>query len=93
MELAGVLDALRRAWRRVDALHDEYFVGRWRAGLRRAARRQEDTFMALVCLDALGIDNPASWYLLEAYPELAERFHQGHLAAGLARFPEPDVCC
>lgn len=82
------------AWyRRLERLHDDYFVGRWRAGFQREARRQEEAFLALVFLDQLGVDSPASWYLLELYPELIESFHQWHRHAGLETFPDPGVCC
>ena len=36
----------REVYRRVEELHDEYFVGRWRSGLQREAGRQQDALMA-----------------------------------------------
>ena len=83
----------RAAWRRLDRLHDEFFVGRWRSGLRRVARQQEDTFLALIFLESLGVDNPAGYDTLELYPQLAEAFHRWHRRAGIERFPDPGVCC
>jgi hypothetical protein len=83
----------RAAYRRLEALHREYFVSKWRSGLQREASRQEDAFLAWVFLEALGVESPASWYTLELYPEVLESFHQWHQRMGLRRFPEPGVCC
>ncbi|CAN5281259.1 hypothetical protein BH20ACT9_BH20ACT9_05150 [soil metagenome] len=83
-----------RVWyRRLDELHDAYFVGRWRSGLRREARRQEELLLALLFLEALGVENPAGYQTLELYPHLVESFHAWHRRAGMERFPEPGVCC
>lgn len=84
---------LTTAWRRLEALHRDFFVRRWQAGLQREAARHEDAFLALLFLDALGIDNPAAYETLDAYPLLAERFHRWHRRMGMESFGDPGVCC
>jgi hypothetical protein len=84
---------VRAAYRRVESLHDDYFVGRWRAGFSREAARQSDVMLALLFLDALGVDNPAGYWTLELYPEVVERFHQWHRRMGVERFGDAGTCC
>ena len=83
----------RELYRRFDEFHHEFFVGRWRSGLQREAGRQQDTLMAMLFLEALGIPNPTSYYALEFYPEFVEEFHRWHQRMGMNRFPEPGICC
>ncbi|MQA09514.1 MAG: hypothetical protein GEU98_13370 [Pseudonocardiaceae bacterium] len=81
------------AWRRVEAGHDEVFVARWRQGLRREARRQEDTMRALVMLESLGVDNPVAYETLELIPHLVGELHEWHQRMGQETFGDPGVCC
>lgn len=71
----------------------EFYAVPWRAALRREAARHDDAFMAVLFLEGVGVDSPASYYLLEAYPELAERFHQWHRRMGVDRLEGSGVCC
>jgi hypothetical protein len=91
--MASPAGRLRELARRLAAYHDELFMAPWRAGLQREARRQEDLLVTLVFLEALGVENPASYYTLELYPELVAAFHDWHHRAGMPRSPEPGVCC
>lgn len=84
---------MRRWLRRAERFHHELFVAKWRSGLEREARRQEELLLALVYLEALGIESPASATTLELYPELLASFHRWHRHAGLDTFPSPGVCC
>jgi hypothetical protein len=88
-----MLPRLRALGRRLVAFHDELFMAPWRAGLQREARRQEDLLVTLVFLEALGVENPATYYTLELYPELLSSFHDWHRRAGMPRSPEPGMCC
>lgn len=83
---------LRATLRRLDELHDAFFVGRWRSALRRETRRQEEALLALLFLEAFGIESPASYHTLELRPELIESFHRWHQRQGIERFPD-GVCC
>lgn len=85
--------ALRRLARRAEELHRELFFAPWRAGLRQEAGRQEDVFLAVLFLEGVGVDSPASYYLLEVYPQLAERFHQWHRRMGVDRLDGAGMCC
>lgn len=80
-------------WERVAGWHDELFVAKWRSGLQRAARDQQDAFLAVLLLSAFGIDDPAGYYTLDITPELVEDFHAWHQAQGIDRFPATGVCC
>ncbi len=85
--------AWRELYNRIEELHDEYFVGRWRSGLQREANRQQDALMAMLFLEALGVPNPTSYYALELYPEFVESFHQWHRRMGMETFPDTGFCC
>jgi hypothetical protein len=84
---------VRRALRRFAELHDEFFVSKWRSGLQREARRQQDLLLTLVFLESLGVENPATYYTLELYPELVAGFHDWHRRQGMEHAPEPGFCC
>lgn len=83
---------LRRAWRRLDDLHEAFFVGRWRSALQREAQRQDDELLALLFLDSLGVEDPAAYWTLELYPGLVEEFHGWHRRQGRDRL-DGAVCC
>ncbi len=83
----------RELYRRIEELHDDYFVGRWRSGLQREASRQQDALMAMLFLETLGVPNPTSYYALELYPEFVESFHRWHRRMGVDTFPEAGFCC
>jgi hypothetical protein len=81
------------AYRRLEEMHREFFVGRWRAGLQREADRQQEVLMAMLFLEALGVPNPAAYHTLDLYPQFVESFHRWHRRAGMNKFPDPGVCC
>jgi hypothetical protein len=82
---------LRRGWRRLDALHQEFFVGR-RSALQREAQRQSDELLTLFFLDSLGVEDPAAYWTLELYPQLVDEFHAWHRRQGRDRL-DGTVCC
>ncbi|SFP99639.1 hypothetical protein SAMN05421810_104143 [Amycolatopsis arida] len=84
---------LRSAWRRLERGHDALFVARWRQGLRREARRREDTLRALVLLESLGVDNPVAYETLDLVPYLVADLHAWHRRMGRESFGDPGVCC
>lgn len=81
------------AWRRAEELHGELFVAPWRQALEREARRQEDTFRALVMLDALGVENPVAYETLDLIPHLVADLHAWHQRMGQETFGDAGVCC
>ncbi|EHR49986.1 hypothetical protein SacmaDRAFT_1716 [Saccharomonospora marina XMU15] len=80
-------------WRRVETSHDQVFVARWRQGLRREARKQQDTLRALVMLESLGVDNPVAYETLDLIPYLVADVHDWHRRMGRESFGDPGVCC
>jgi hypothetical protein len=78
---------------RARAFVAEYYAAPWRAAMRREVARREDAFLALLFLEGVGVDSPASYYMLEVYPELAEQFHQWHRRMGVDRLDGSGVCC
>lgn len=84
---------LTSLWRKVEAGHDQLFVARWRQGLRRDVRRQEDTLRALVMLESLGVDNPVAYETLELVPYLVADLHAWHQRMGRDSFGDAGVCC
>lgn len=84
---------IRAAWRRLEAAHDAVFVARWRQGMRKEARRQHDTFRALVLLDSLGVENPVAYETLDLLPYLVADLHAWHQRMGRESFGDPGVCC
>ncbi|MFC4001392.1 cory-CC-star protein [Prauserella oleivorans] len=85
--------SLRAFWRRAERLHDAAFVARWRQGLRREARRRDDTLRALLLLESLGVDNPVAYETLDLVPYLVADFHEWHRRMGREEFGDPGVCC
>lgn len=79
--------------RSVAAWHEAVFVARWGGSLRRAARQEEDRFLAVLLLASYGIDDPAGYDTLELTPHLVQAFHELHQREGIDRFPEHGVCC
>jgi len=84
---------LREAWRRLDRLHNELFITKYRSAMQREARVQEDAFLAMLYLTAFGIDDPAAYHTLSITGELVDGFHAWHVRQGLDTFPEFGVCC
>lgn len=78
---------------RIERLLEEFYAGRWRAGLLRAQREREDLFMLLVYSESLGIPNPVSWYTLELRGVMLERFHEWHRRMGMEKSPLDDIRC
>lgn len=85
--------ALGRGWRRLDRAHDALFVQRWRSGVARERRSREDELVAVLFLESVGIDNPATYYALELYPEMLESLHRWHRSQGEERFGAGLGCC
>jgi hypothetical protein len=83
----------RERLRRVSDWHDQLFVAKWRSGLQREARRQEDDFLALLLLSSYGIDDPAEYHTLPLTAEMVESFHRWHQREGFDHFPSGGVCC
>lgn len=70
-----------------------FYAGPYRATFARARRDEEDLFMMMVFSDALGVPNPATYYMVELLPVVYERFHEWHRRMGMERSPLDTVSC
>ncbi|WP_420908803.1 cory-CC-star protein [Brevibacillus humidisoli] len=73
--------------------YEELFYVRYRREIRREIRNEEDLFLLLCFSEMLGLPNPVSYYTLELYPAIYERFHEWHTRMGMERSPLDDIRC
>ena len=67
--------------------------GRYERELRQQTAELNDLFLLLCFMEAAGMPNPATLYLLEIYPYLLEQFHQWHRRMGIERSPIDSLPC
>ena len=63
------------------------------AAIKRELRDEDDLFLLLCFSELLGIPNPVSYYTMEMYPLLIEKFHQWHLRMGMEKSPLEEIHC
>ncbi len=63
------------------------------AEIERELRDEDDLFLLLCFSELLGIPNPVSYYTMEMYPLLIEKFHHWHLRMGMEKSPLEDIRC
>ncbi len=63
------------------------------AEVRRELEEQEDRVLLMLLSEAMGLPNPASYYALELYPVLIERYHEWHRRMGMAHSPLDHIRC
>jgi hypothetical protein len=68
-------------------------LGRYERELRQQTSELNDLFLLLCFMEAAGMPNPATLYLLEVYPYLLEQFHQWHQRMGILRSPLDSLPC
>ena len=78
--------------RLADILRGAAF-GRYERELRRQTAELNDLFLLLCFMEAAGMPNPATLYLLEVYPYLLEQFHLWHRRMGIERSPLDSLPC
>nr|WP_151529646.1 MULTISPECIES: cory-CC-star protein [Corynebacterium] len=86
---AQLLDVFKKVSRGME----EFYVSPYRATFAQAQREEDDLFMMLVLSEALGIDNPASFYTIELLPIIYEDFHAWHTRMGLEHSPVEHIQC
>lgn len=91
--ISALVDRIRIIWGRLDRLHNELFITKYRSALQREARLQEDAFLATLYLTAFGIDDPSAYHTLPVTGELVQGFHAWHQRQGVEQFPDFGVCC
>jgi hypothetical protein len=67
--------------------------GAYERDLRQQTAELSDLFLLLCFMEAAGMPNPATLYLLEIYPYLLEQFHQWHRRMGVERSPLDSLPC
>jgi hypothetical protein len=83
----------RVLWRGLgDILHGAARVS-YERELRQQTAELSDLFMLLCFMEATGLPNPATLYLLEVYPYLLEQFHEWHLRMGIPHSPLDGLPC
>jgi hypothetical protein len=73
--------------------YDEVISLPHRAEIKREIRDEDDLFLLLCFSEMLGIPNPASYYTLELYPVIVERFHEWHKRMGMEKSPLEGIRC
>jgi hypothetical protein len=68
-------------------------LGRYEREVRQQTAELNDLFLLLCFMEAAGMPNPATLYLLEVYPYLLEQFHQWHQRMGIVRSPLDSLPC
>ena len=67
--------------------------GRYEREVRQQTAELNDLFLLLCFMEAAGMPNPATLYLLEVYPYLLDQFHQWHRRMGIVRSPLDSLPC
>ncbi|HET7628852.1 MAG TPA: cory-CC-star protein [Bacillales bacterium] len=73
--------------------YDEVISLEHKAAVKREIRDEDDLFLLLCFSEMLGIPNPVSYYTLELYPVIVERFHEWHKRMGMERSPLEGIRC
>ena len=67
--------------------------GSYEKHLRDQAAELNELFLLLCYLEAMGVPNPATFYLLEVYPYLLDEFHRWHRRLGIPNSPLANLPC
>ncbi|UJW55944.1 hypothetical protein HXZ66_00045 [Bacillus sp. A116_S68] len=74
-------------------LYDDILRQGHRTEILRELRDEDDLFFLLLYSEALGIPNPVSFYTLELYPYMLDKFHDWHLRMGMEKSPLSGFRC
>ncbi|HEX7065771.1 MAG TPA: cory-CC-star protein [Bacillales bacterium] len=73
--------------------YDQVISLEHQAEVKREIRDEDDLFLLLCFSEMLGIPNPVSYYTLELYPMIVERFHEWHKRMGMEKSPLEGIRC
>jgi len=79
--------------RRVSEFLRGVAVSPYERVLRQQTAYLNDLFLLLCFMEATGLPNPATLYLLEVYPYLLEHFHRWHRRMGIEHSPLGSFPC
>lgn len=74
-------------------MYDQMISLGHQAEVKRELRDEDDLFLLLCFSEMLGIPNPVSYYTLELYPVVVERFHEWHKRMGMEKSPLEGIRC
>ncbi|MCE7791004.1 hypothetical protein K8O68_01070 [Salipaludibacillus sp. CUR1] len=74
-------------------LYDEILRQGHRTEILRELRDEDDLFFLLLYSEMLGLPNPVSFYTLELYPYMLEKFHDWHKRMGMEKSPLSGFRC
>jgi hypothetical protein len=79
--------------RKIFDMYDQMISLGHQAEVKRELRDEDDLFLLLCFSEMLGIPNPVSYYTLELYPVVVERFHEWHKRMGMEKSPLEGIRC
>lgn len=87
------MDRSKLSLKKLLEFYDEVISLPHKAEIKREIRDEDDLFLLLCFSEMLGIPNPASYYTLELYPVIVERFHEWHTRMGMEKSPLEGIRC
>ncbi|WP_018924387.1 cory-CC-star protein [Salsuginibacillus kocurii] len=81
------------SFKKLIGFYDEVLSLPHQAEIKRIIRDEDDLFMLLCFSEMLGVPNPVSYYTLELYPEMIEKFHDWHMRMGMEKSPLDGIRC
>jgi hypothetical protein len=90
MSLSAALSLVRQRF--AEILRGAAFAA-YERDLRQRTAELNDLFLLLCFMEAAGLPNPATLYLLEVYPYLLEQFHDWHRRVGMEHSPLDSLPC
>jgi hypothetical protein len=80
-------------WKKLMKFYNDMFMVPYQSAVKRELREEEDLFMLLCFSEILGLPNPVSYYTLELYPIVYEKFHEWHTRMGMEKSPLDGIRC
>lgn len=80
-------------WKKLMQFYNDMFMVPYRSAVKRELREEDDLFMLLCFSEILGLPNPVSYYTLELYPVVYEKFHEWHTRMGMEKSPLDGIRC
>lgn len=87
------MDRSKLSLKKLLKFYDEVISLPHKAEVQREIRDEDDLFLLLCFSEMLGIPNPVSYYTLELYPVIVERFHEWHKRMGMEKSPLEGIRC
>ena len=79
--------------RKAAATYEAVLIRPYRQVVLREYSREDDLFMLICFSELLGLPNPVSYYTLELFPYVLDRFHHWHQRMGMDHSPLDSIKC